>query len=347
MCNIAGYVGTKRAAPILIEMMRRQEGFNAGYYTGLATINDGKILMDKVIGDVEVLCRDTPCESFQGNIGFIHSRSKSGGSVEWGHPFMGTGDKISYIANGTAGLFKNAYAEAHREAYTELLRDGYVMRSREEHPVGAYTVMPDGAGVHVSDLVCQQIAKHVDDGMDTMDAIEKTYTSLTGEVVGLVLNREVPDAIFFGRINFPMFVGFANHGAYLSSTPQAFPEDVKSVKVLNVMSCGAVYKNHLVERALKTDTPITAVTPGHYKACYEALCNAIAEKEMTCEEIDEVLLDVLGRDVCAPYPAVEYEILWELEKLGRLQINKYRVNGAIPELTAPQYKMSLRGSDYV
>ena len=68
---------------------------------------------------------------------------------------------------------------------------------------------------------------------------------------------------------------------------------------------------------------------------------------MTCEEIDEVMLDVLGRVVCAPYPAVEYEILWELEKQGRLHINKYRVKGAIPELTAPEFKMSLRGAEHV
>ena len=147
MCNIAGYVGTKQAAPILIEMMLRQEGFNAGYYTGLATISDGKILMDKVIGDVDVLLKNTNCADFPGSTGFIHSRSKSGGSVEWGHPFMGTGEKIAYIANGASGIFKKAYADAHSAAYTELIREGYTMRSREEHPVGSYTVMPDGAGV--------------------------------------------------------------------------------------------------------------------------------------------------------------------------------------------------------
>ena len=43
MCNIAGYVGEKRAAPILIEMMKKQEGFAGGYYTGIATIHKGKI----------------------------------------------------------------------------------------------------------------------------------------------------------------------------------------------------------------------------------------------------------------------------------------------------------------
>ena len=343
MCNIAGYVGSKPAAPILIEMMRRQEGFNAGYYTGLATIHEGKILMDKVIGDLDILLRDTKVAEFPGTTGFIHSRSQSGGSVEWGHPFTGHGEKISYIANGTAGLFKKDFAEAHRTAYTELLASGYEMRSREESPVGAYTVMPDGAGVHISDIVCQQIAKFVDDGLETVAAVEKTLTLLTSEVVGLVLNRDEPDCITYGRTNFPMFVGIAPHGTYLASTPHAFPEDVLSMKLLNEMSCGKVYCNRYVEKPIAKPIPITNMTPSLYRDCYDAVCQAISEKEMTCEEIDEVMLDILGREVCVSYPAVEYEILWDLEQQGRLEINTYRVKGAIPELTAPQFRMRLRG----
>ena len=55
MCNIAGYVGTKPAAPILIEMMRREEGWDAGFYTGIATVSGGKLYTDKVVGDLDHL----------------------------------------------------------------------------------------------------------------------------------------------------------------------------------------------------------------------------------------------------------------------------------------------------
>lgn len=343
MCNIAGYVGTKTAAPILIEMMKKQEGFNAGYYTGMTTVHNGKLHMDKVIGDMDVLLRDTDVANFPGTVGFIHSRSQSGGSVEWGHPFMGTGEKISYIANGTTGLFKKAFVKARQNAYTELRALGYVMRSREESPVGAYTVMPDGASVHGSDMLCQQIAKYVDDGQDTLDAIENTFTRLMSEVVGLVLNRDEPDCITWARVNFPMFVGISDHGIYMSSTPHAFPEDVRSYKLLNEMSCGKVYKDRFVEKPFAKQIPITNMTPSLYRDCYDAVCKAISEKEMTCDEIDEVMLDILGREICVSYPAVEYEILYDLHKQGRLEINTYRVKGVIPELTAPQFRMRLRG----
>ena len=48
MCNMAGYVGERKAAPILIDMLRAQEALNGGYYTGIATIYEGKIYYRKL-----------------------------------------------------------------------------------------------------------------------------------------------------------------------------------------------------------------------------------------------------------------------------------------------------------
>ena len=55
MCNIAGYVGNgkKEAAPILLEMLRAQEGFAGGYYSGIATVHEGRIYYAKLTGDVD------------------------------------------------------------------------------------------------------------------------------------------------------------------------------------------------------------------------------------------------------------------------------------------------------
>ena len=68
MCNIAGYVGERSAAPILIEMMRREEGFDAGFYTGIATIHEGKIHYRKITGDLDTLLKNTDAASLPGNI---------------------------------------------------------------------------------------------------------------------------------------------------------------------------------------------------------------------------------------------------------------------------------------
>ena len=87
MCNIAGYIGKKQAAPILCEMMKKQEHFWGSYYTGI-TVHDGeKLNIAKVIGNMDNFLAETDGINFKGNIGFLHSRSKGGGDVEWGNPF--------------------------------------------------------------------------------------------------------------------------------------------------------------------------------------------------------------------------------------------------------------------
>ena len=78
MCTIAGYVGTKPAAPLLIEMMRKEEGIDSGFYTGIATIHEGKIHYRKVVGDLAQLLKETDAAELPGTIGIIHSRTPGG-----------------------------------------------------------------------------------------------------------------------------------------------------------------------------------------------------------------------------------------------------------------------------
>ena len=59
MCNLAGYAGNRRAAPVLLEMLRKQQAYNGGKSTGIATIHNGKIYMRKVVGNVDDLIRST------------------------------------------------------------------------------------------------------------------------------------------------------------------------------------------------------------------------------------------------------------------------------------------------
>ena len=87
MCNIAGYVGARRAAPILIEMLKRQEFYDGGMATGIATIHEGKLYFRKVLGDVETLLRETDALELPGTIGIIHSRP-GGGYLHFGHPHI-------------------------------------------------------------------------------------------------------------------------------------------------------------------------------------------------------------------------------------------------------------------
>ena len=73
MCNIAGYIGDESAAPILLEMTERQQGFAGGYSTGIATICDGELYSAKVVGDVSTLKAGLSLKIESKSIHCIHS----------------------------------------------------------------------------------------------------------------------------------------------------------------------------------------------------------------------------------------------------------------------------------
>ena len=93
MCNIAGYVGMKQAAEIIIEMLRKQEGWDSGYYTGIATISDGKIHTTKAACDLQILLQREDLAHMPGTVGIIHGQSKGTEGDCWAHPFIGRGGK--------------------------------------------------------------------------------------------------------------------------------------------------------------------------------------------------------------------------------------------------------------
>ena len=108
MCNIAGYVGTREATPILLEMIRVQEGINGGFYTGLAVHDGEKLHFRKLRGDLDKLLQETDARTLTGCCGMIHSRTPSGGPGLWAHPFHSEENgavQLCYVANGGIGDF--------------------------------------------------------------------------------------------------------------------------------------------------------------------------------------------------------------------------------------------------
>lgn len=229
MCVIAGYVGTERAAPILIEMLRREEGLAGAFNTGIATIHEGRLYWDKVVGDVSILERETKAADFPGTIGIIHSRIP-GGERSWAHPFIGQSGKLAYIANGALGKYKNMPQLAQR--FQELKEQGYSFASEQQEPVTGYDSLDGGkTWVHFSEIQCQSIDAYYRslEGkvLRLREAIGYSFERYPSEVVGVCLHVRHPDEIVVARHNKPMVLGRdARGGMYLASTAIAFPDAV-------------------------------------------------------------------------------------------------------------------------
>ncbi len=342
MCNIAAYVGTRRAAPILLDMIKKEEGFDGGYYTGIATVSDGKIYYAKLTGDTDRLVALTDAYDLPGNIGIVHSRSKSGGGDEWAHPFLDKTESLAYVANGSAGFFKDDPARGRLAK--ELFAGGYTMRSACKGQVGKYPTLPGGECVHVSDVMCQLIKKNVDEGAAVDLSMEKAFTEMPSEIVGLCLSLSDPDGIFFARVNCPMFLGLAPDGACLSSTPSAFPKGLLSVVSLPILSRGRVGREGYTAVPFgKAPLRVANVTERVFENA-----RAYAEKMLSGEaysfpEIRKALRPFFDPADTGDYAALAYAVLDSFMKEDRLVIETRRTEGACDGLDAPKCYFSLKG----
>ena len=346
MCNIAGYVGNRPAAPILIDMIRSQEGFNAGFYTGIATMHQGKIYYAKLTGDTDRLVSLTDAAKLPGTVGIIHSRTRSGGGDGWAHPFVGykNGEvDCAYVANGAAGYFKNLVPKA-AEIAAELERSGYPMNCKlEGEKRASYPILPDGRSVHMSDVMCQLITRNIARGGDPVSSMGDAFCRMPSEIVGLMLSLAEPDGIVWSRINCPMMLSFAEHGAYLATTAMAFPEDHGDVQSLPPLASGCVYRDR--EVCAPYAAPPTAVgeaDPSMIERAYELICDALSKQTMRFSEIEKLAATLFSPSDCPQDALVSYEILRSLSDQGRLEVRGILVPGVAEGLSVPKFTFALK-----
>ena len=101
MCGIVGYIGTKKAVPVLIDGLSKLEyrGYDSA---GIATLEENKIVITKDKGRVknlEALLENSKLES---TIGIAHTRWATHGkpSKVNSHPHLDNSGKISVVHNG-------------------------------------------------------------------------------------------------------------------------------------------------------------------------------------------------------------------------------------------------------
>lgn len=343
MCNIAGYVGERDAAPILIEMMRREEGFAGGYYSGLATMESGIIHHRKLTGNLSDLLSNTDAENLPGKIGIIHSRSKSGGGDAFAHPFCNFRNEkatLAYVANGGANFFSNRFDEC-TEIAASLWRDGYCFTSVQDEEIPCYPKLPDGKTVHMSDLMAQLIARYQDGGANPDDAINSAFCKMPGEIVGLLISPKTPDSIAWSRINMPMFVAFASHGAYLASSPEAFPEDAENIKLLPAMCGGEVFRDRITEKPYETPPcSIAEITDEVYEKARKLLREHISDEARNMITGIDVIKPTFPKADILPRDALYYQLVHDMK--DELEFSEIMLEGAFPGLLAPKKYIKLK-----
>ncbi|MGM9522342.1 MAG: glutamine--fructose-6-phosphate transaminase (isomerizing) [Oscillospiraceae bacterium] len=132
MCGIVGFTGSRPAAPVLLEGLKRLEyrGYDSA---GIAAVNDGKISVAKASGKIKNLCEITNNgASVAGYVGIGHTRWATHGAPNDinAHPHMSNDGRFAVVHNGIIENFA--------ELREELIAKGYEFKSDTDTEVIAH-----------------------------------------------------------------------------------------------------------------------------------------------------------------------------------------------------------------
>ena len=133
MCGIIGYIGKNKAAPILMEALKRLEyrGYDSA---GFCTINKNNILIEKDIGKIQEIENKINFNGLDGSVGISHCRWATHGNVtkENAHPHTDCGRMISIVHNGIIENFS--------ELKEKLIKKGHKFKSATDTEVIAHLI---------------------------------------------------------------------------------------------------------------------------------------------------------------------------------------------------------------
>ena len=195
MCGIVGYIGSRDAAPILLEGLRRLE--YRGYDSAGIAVGNGGIQVHKQVGRVSDLKAIVP-EDVAGHVGIAHTRwaTHGGVTVENAHPHTDAGSNIAVVHNG---IIENATILRER-----LETEGFRFRSETD-----------------TEVLAHLISKCLEEEAGPVDAIRSALRLVRGTWGIAVLFRDAPDTIIAARNGSPLVIGLGEGETFLASDPHA------------------------------------------------------------------------------------------------------------------------------
>ncbi len=325
MCNISGYAGDKNAAPILLEMIKKQEYLDGGLSTGIATIHEGKLYTAKVLGNAKDLIEKTDAMNFPGSVGIIHSRPDDN-YLEFAHPFLSEDKKTAVVCNGNLCTDEHLKQIRNSLARYLQLRCNIEFESAMSLPQSPYPQLSDGRYVAYGEVVAktvEQIRKDV--GLSYEEALADASSKLFSDVVNVLVSANSPENIYVTRISRPMNIMASEGECYISTSQFGFP-DIKNVKYIKSLpqmrSCiinkdGFINTDHTVSGGTVTD-----YTQKEYEEIKKALELKLTEGEYSMDNMGGGILTVdRSCDKLRPHVKAIYDALWEIHKESNLKTN--------------------------
>ena len=214
MCGIVGYIGVKKACPILLAGLTRLEyrGYDSA---GISTIEKNGLSLMKDKGRVKNLSNLDGIDKLEGTIGIAHTRWATHGkpSKENSHPHQDNSKTFSVVHNGII--------ENYNELKKSLEEKGYTFYSQTDTEV-----IPNLIHYYFN------IDKNNDD-LKFLRAVRNTCLDLKGSFAIEVISKLYPDNMIVVRQDSPLVIGTCEDEKYLSSDIPAILSYTKDFYLLN------------------------------------------------------------------------------------------------------------------
>ena len=214
MCGIVGYIGTKKACPILLAGLTRLEyrGYDSA---GISTIEKDGLSIMKDKGRVKNLSNLEGIDKLEGTIGIAHTRWATHGkpSKENSHPHQDNSKTFSVVHNGIIENFN--------ELRKFLTDKGYTFYSQTDTEV-------------IPNLIHYYITKDTEnDDLKFLRAVRNACLDLKGSFALEVISSLYPDNMIVVRQDSPLVIGTCEDEKYLSSDIPAILSYTKNFYLLN------------------------------------------------------------------------------------------------------------------
>ncbi|NLJ47044.1 MAG: glutamine--fructose-6-phosphate transaminase (isomerizing) [Treponema sp.] len=206
MCGIVGYTGPRRAAPILVEGLKRLEyrGYDSA---GIVVQNGSDLSVIKTVGKIAQLKAIVP-DDLPGTCGIGHTRWATHGGVTAAnaHPHRDPTGKVVLVHNGIV--------ENYKIIKEKLLAEGAVFASETDTEVIAHLVARFYEG-------------------DLEKAVKAAVQRLEGTYGIAVMHADEPGRIVGARKGSPLVIGVGEGEMLLASDVMAMVAHTKRVVFMN------------------------------------------------------------------------------------------------------------------
>lgn len=209
MCGIVGYIGSRKAAPIVVSGLRALEyrGYDSA---GVAEITQKSSLVTKQVGRVDALEQELEASKQTATLAIGHTRWATHGSpsVTNAHPHTNADKTIMVVHNGII--------ENYQEIKSQLQNKGYVFVSQTD-----------------TEVIPHLIDYYLKSSGDFETAFRQALRDLHGAYGIAAISTHEPEKLFAARLSSPLVIGVGKGEYFLASDPSAIMEHTKEVIFLD------------------------------------------------------------------------------------------------------------------